>query len=144
MSIDKFLKKFINIVPEKEKLVVKPLEIVPTQVVIDYSNSDRNKICKEYLNNIVISIPTTQSDEHLTEWNKGRLNAYSILLGMLDTTSPEDTVKFAKERAEFIHSNTYTVFNSGMYEVYRTWSSVDINALIIRGKLQIKRNAAVT
>ena len=76
--------------------------------------------------------------EHLNNWNKGRLHAYNTLLLKLKELNSAEILEFAKCEAESVRLGEYSAFNSGMYEVYRTFSTIDMKQLVQSERLKTK------
>ena len=101
---------------------------------------NRNSILKEYIQELISAIKVDTGDSHLDNWNIARIQAYNKLNELLDSKPPEYTIYFALERANSIRQEEYSVVNSGMYEVYRTWATIDIKSIVSKYKMLNKKH----
>lgn len=107
-------------------------------IVPEKYNADRIWACNQYINRYMESIHIDSNDEHLNNWNKGRLHAYNTLLLKLKELNSAEILEFAKCEAESVRLGEYSAFNSGMYEVYRTFSTIDMKQLVQSERLKTK------
>ena len=91
----------------------------------------RKQACKCYIN---IQIKKIKNNELISEWNKGQLHAYELLLMVLDSKNADYSVNYALNECELIRNNPYSKFNSGMYEAMRTYSTISISEVTLKYK----------